>query len=538
LLDSENEESFDIEKETDVEKLRKEIYRLRKLLIVPSEEKYKLLSNELTLIIDSLPALVFYKDTKNNFIRVNKYIAETHNTTKEKLEGKSLFELYPKEMAQKYWEDDLKVINSGESIINIEEIWDVGNEKRWALTSKILEKDEKGEVKGIIGVSIDITDRKNFEVALHSSENKYRRLFESNRDGIVFTNLMGKIEDFNEAYLEMLGYTKEKLTTLTTFNDLTPVKWHEIEANIVSNQIMKQGYSDEYEKEYIKKDGTRFPVSLKSWLIKDEKGNNLGIWSIARDITERKRQEEYLVNDLNELQKLTDELGKSNKELDDFAYISSHDLREPLRGINNYSKFLLEDYSDKLDVDGKNMLKTISKLTVRLEQFIDSLLFYSRLGRTSIVREKVPLREIIDEVIDSFEFAIQEKPTIINILDNQPVIECDRLKTTEIYKNLIGNALKYNDKPERCITIGYSYNNKEAKTPVLYVRDNGIGIEEKHIDLIFTIFKRLHPRDKFGGGTGAGLTIAKKSAELQQGKIWLDSKLGEGTTFYFTIDKE
>lgn len=234
----------------------------------------------------------------------------------------------------------------------------------------------------------------------------------------------------------------------------------------------------------------------------------------------------------------TEELQKSNKELDDFAYISSHDLREPLRGISNYSKFLIEDYEDKLDEEGKNMLLTISKLSDRLEQFIDSLLFYSRLGRTSVVRENVSIKDIIDEVMDSLDFAIKEKPTIVTILEGQPDITCDKLRTTEIYRNLIANALKYNDKPERCIEIGYKYEKTTSKTPILYIRDNGIGIDEKYFDKVFTIFKRLHPRDKFGGGTGAGLTIAKKCVELHHGEIWVESKLDEGTTFYFTLPEE
>jgi len=118
-------------------------------------------------------------------------------------------------------------------------------------------------------------------------------------------------------------------------------------------------------------------------------------------------------------------------------------------------------------------------------------------------------------------------------MKNQPVIICDRLRTTEIFKNIIGNALKYNDKAERYIEVGYM--STESNSPIFYVKDNGIGIEEKHFQNVFMIFKRLHPRDKYGGGTGAGLTITKKCVALQGGEIWIESKLREGTTFYFTV---
>lgn len=269
-------------------------------------------------------------------------------------------------------------------------------------------------------------------------------------------------------------------------------------------------------------------LAKKQQLERNEQISNL------LDLKEKLNQE--LVDEKEKLEKLTEELQKSNKELDDFAYISSHDLREPLRGINNYSNFLLEDYSDKLDDEGKTMLFTVSKLANRLEQFIDALLFYSRLGRTSAEREVVSISEIIDDVVHSFEFTIKERPTIINILDNQPLINCNRLRITQIYKNLIGNALKYNDKAERYIEVGYLF--IESGEPIFYVKDNGIGIEEKHFKNVFTIFKRLHPRDKFGGGTGSGLTIAKKCIDLQYGEIWIESKLEEGTTFYFTISEE
>jgi signal transduction histidine kinase len=247
---------------------------------------------------------------------------------------------------------------------------------------------------------------------------------------------------------------------------------------------------------------------------------------------------EALKEEKDKLEALTAKLENSNKELDDFAYIASHDLREPLRGINNYASFLQEDYWELLDEDGKNMLASINRLAGRLDEFISSLLYYSRLGRTTLERSPVSIQSVIDEVLDSFEFSIKEKPTVITIMDNQPIINTNRQNTLEIYRNLIGNALKYNDKPERHIEIGYGYTDKGSEHPFFYVKDNGIGIEEKNFDKIFTIFKRLHPREKFGGGTGAGLTIVKKCINLLNGSIWVESQLGQGTTFFFELTED
>lgn len=248
---------------------------------------------------------------------------------------------------------------------------------------------------------------------------------------------------------------------------------------------------------------------------------------------EFKKIKEISDNNAIKIEELNTELVKCNKELDDFAYIASHDLREPVRGIKNYSDFIMEDYADKLDDEGKDMLNSIVKLTKRLDQYIVSLLEFSRLGRAKLTLERVSIEEIVNEVVSALESLINEKLTVIDIMKNLPVIKCDRLKTIEIYRNLITNALIFNDKNERNIEIGHSTN--ENNELVLFVRDNGIGIDEKHFESIFMIFKRLHGREKYGAGAGAGLTIAKKCIEMQVGKIWLESEIGVGTTFYFTL---
>ncbi len=234
-----------------------------------------------------------------------------------------------------------------------------------------------------------------------------------------------------------------------------------------------------------------------------------------------------------ELEERNAELRQSNKELDDFAYIASHDLKEPLRGIHNFSLFLLEDYGDKLDAEGKSKLETLPRLTRRMESLIDSLLHFSRVGRIDLAMDRVDLNEILTDILDSLGPQLAEKGVAVRIPRPLPTVLCDRARIGEIWSNLITNAAKYNDKPEKWVEIGYL----AAAPPVFYVRDNGIGIPEKHFDAIFRIFKRLHGRDQFGGGTGAGLTIVRKIVERHNGRVWLESGSGEGTTFYFTLDK-
>ncbi|MDB9376264.1 ATP-binding protein, partial [Nodularia sphaerocarpa] len=235
----------------------------------------------------------------------------------------------------------------------------------------------------------------------------------------------------------------------------------------------------------------------------------------------------------DELAQLNIELERSNNELDAFAYIASHDLKEPLRGIHNYSNFLIEDYGEIINEEGKNKLKTLIRLTQRMEDLIDSLLHFSRLGRVDLSMQETHLNSIVNRSLDLLSARVDDMKVDIQIPRPLPTVYCDRIQLGEVFNNLIANAIKYNDKAEKCIEIGYI---DEPPLPMtFYVRDNGIGIRDKHFDAIFRIFKRLHGPSKYGGGTGAGLTIAKKIVERHGGKIWVDSTYGEGSTFYFTL---
>jgi chemotaxis family two-component system sensor kinase Cph1 len=236
----------------------------------------------------------------------------------------------------------------------------------------------------------------------------------------------------------------------------------------------------------------------------------------------------------DELAKLNIELERSNQELDAFAYIASHDLKEPLRGIHNYSNFLIEDYGEILDEEGKDKLKTLIRLTQRMEDLIDSLLYFSRLGRVDLSMQPTDLNTVLYRVLDLLSPRIEQTNIEIRIPKPLPTVYCDHVQVGEVFNNLIANAIKYNDKADKWIEIGYI---TPSGALTFYVRDNGIGIREKHYESIFRIFKRLHGPNKYGGGTGAGLTIAKKIVERHGGKIWVESTYGEGSTFYFTLEE-
>ncbi|MBE9037731.1 ATP-binding protein [aff. Roholtiella sp. LEGE 12411] len=237
----------------------------------------------------------------------------------------------------------------------------------------------------------------------------------------------------------------------------------------------------------------------------------------------------------DELAQLNIELERSNNELDAFAYIASHDLKEPLRGIHNYSNFLIEDYGEILNDEGMDKLRTLIRLTQRMEDLIDSLLHFSRLGRVDLSMQQTNINSVVTRSLDLLNARIEEMHVEICIPRPLPTVYCDRVQVGEVFNNLIANAIKYNDKPEKWIEIGYI--DHPTAPAIFYVQDNGIGIREKHFEAIFRIFKRLHGPNKYGGGTGAGLTIAKKIVERHSGKIWVESTYGQGSTFYFTLQE-
>lgn len=253
---------------------------------------------------------------------------------------------------------------------------------------------------------------------------------------------------------------------------------------------------------------------------------------LRRELAERQRAEQ-------ELGERNEALVRINQELDDFAYVASHDLKEPLRGIHNYAVFLEEDYAAAIDDDGRAKLATLQRLTRRLEQLIDALLRYSRVGRVDLAVRSVDLDEVVADARDSLRHALEDSGADVRVLQPLPSVRCDRALMTEVFQNLLSNAAKYNDKPRKVIEVGTTERlddaPPEAVAPAVFVRDNGIGIPARHLDSVFRIFKRLHPRDQYGGGTGAGLTIVRKIVERHAGHIWIRSTPGEGTAVYFTI---
>ncbi|WP_208248854.1 ATP-binding protein [Rhizobium sp. T1470] len=286
-----------------------------------------------------------------------------------------------------------------------------------------------------------------------------------------------------------------------------------------------------------RKNGEVFPLDLSvSRLATDTTITFVGI---LRDITDRVAHEEQLKTMFGRLQAYTVDLERSNADLDEFAYIASHDLKEPLRGLHNHSRFLLEDYEKQLDEDGVRRLNRLVLLSQRMEKLVNDLLYFSRIGRQQLAVKRSDVNAIVRDVVSTMELYLEERHAQVKVEGRLPEIVCDALRLTEVYRNLITNAVKYNDKPEPLVTIGhiehFTGNGGTSARDVFFVRDNGKGIPAEFHEDIFRIFKRLEKPKDSDDGTGAGLTFVRKIIARHEGDIWLESELGQGTTFYFTL---
>lgn len=254
---------------------------------------------------------------------------------------------------------------------------------------------------------------------------------------------------------------------------------------------------------------------------------------IAAASTVRGRLVDIVLRQAEETARLNEGLRASNEELDAFAWIAGHDLKEPLRGMRTYAR-VLRDEANLDDLHGAHADRLI-QLGDRMEVMLESLLEYARAGNLDLVTRPVDLNGLVSDVLETLHVRVAGSGVETRVAADLPMIRCDPVRTASVYQNLISNALKYRSAEDARVEIGWIAG--EDEVPVLYVRDNGIGIDRDNWDAIFDLFRRLHPQSRFGGGAGAGLTIARRLVERHGGRLWLESEPGRGTTFFFTLGR-
>lgn len=379
-------------------------------------------------------------------------------------------------------------------------------------------KDEQGKVIGITSVIRDITEKKK-------SEGKFQALLESAPDAMVITNRFGQIVLVNAQTEKLFGYERTELIGQEV-EILIPGQYRGVHPDHRRNYISEPKIREMgagLELFGLRKTGEEFPVEISLSPMNFEEG--LFVSAAIRDISNQKKA-------ALELRDYASRLEFTNRELEQFAYVASHDLQEPLRNITNYAMLLEETVSDSLNNDARHFLNVITTSTERMKVLINQLLSFSRIGRNKEPQE-VDCTKVLNEVITDITNLIKEHNATINSVD-LPVVEANYIEIKQLFQNLIGNAIKFRKKDVSPIIV---INARELDDDWEFsVSDNGIGIREEYLNKIFLIFQRLHSVEEYPG-TGIGLATCKKIVESNNGKIWVTSIPGNGTTFYFTLPK-
>ena len=386
----------------------------------------------------------------------------------------------------------------------------------------------------ILEMGIDITERKKAQEALRATSLYARGLLEASLDPLVTISKEGKITDVNEATISVTGLSRKKLIGTDFSNYFTePDK-----AKEGYKKVFDQGFVRDYPLTIRHKNGRLTDVLYNATVYKDTQGKVVGVFAAARDITEKKiteaELEKYRLHLEDLVKQRTTELARSNKDLEQFAYVASHDLQEPLRAVSGFVSLLQHSLENALDEKTREYMDFTVDGVARMQSLINGLLEYSRLDTRGKPPEKTDSGKSLNEALLDLQASIKESGVKITS-DNLPTVNIDPVQLKQLFQNLISNAIKFRGEKPPKIHINADRKNSAWR---FAVKDNGIGIEPEYYERIFMIFQRLHTRKKYPG-TGIGLPLCKKIVERHGGNIWVESTPGHGSTFYFTIpDKE
>ncbi len=384
--------------------------------------------------------------------------------------------------------------------------------------------DSQGKIKGVFAAARDITERKKAEEALRQSEVKLRTVADFAYDLEYWIAPDGTMLYMSPSCVKFTGYTPEEfINNSKLFSNII----HPDDKALVGSHFESITEEERHEVDFriITRDGETRWISHACQPVFDGAGKWLGRRSSNRDITERKSMEYEIVQ-------ASEKLKQSNSELEQFAYVASHDLQEPLRMVASYVQLIERRYKGKLDADADEFIGYAVDGANRMRGLIDDLLTYSRVGRLGKPFEPTNLESTLDIVLLNLKASISDNEAVVTH-DKLPTIVADGGQLVQLFQNLIGNAIKFHG--EEAPRVHVSVQIKETEY-LFSVRDNGIGIAPEYNDRLFKIFQRLHTREEYPG-SGIGLAVCKKIVERHGGRIWIESQLGKGSTIYFTLSK-
>lgn len=460
---------------------------------------------------------VFIVDLEGSIIDVNGETVRLYGWSLDELAGEGIDLIVPEhrfEQSRDLWQRCLR----GENIHNVE------TERRnqagvvFPVSMTLARiKDDRGQVVAVGVTTHDLSPLKHAEARLR----RMNKVFMESQTPMSILDLQGRVLDANLASDRMLGWTLEErlgqLPALVKPSDLRSRALEHVE------RVLKAGKIDDFEFEVRTKEGEVLELLVGMSLLRDENGEPIGISVVAKDITELKRTAQVLARTAKEVE-------ERNRELQDFAFVMSHDLQEPLRSIVGFSKLLHERAVSSLDEESRQYLGVVEKCGKKLQTLIKDLLSFASVGREEASSSPVDLSAACDAAVESLRSAIEEAGAEV-AHERMPVVRADAVQMSLLFQNLIGNAIKYRGEKAPQVRV------RAERVPEgwqVSVRDNGLGIDPAYHKQIFEVFQRLHTYERIPG-TGMGLAICKRIVERHGGRIWVESEPGKGSTFRFTI---
>jgi PAS domain S-box-containing protein len=477
-----------------------------------SEEKYR------SLIDGVLDYAIFTLDPGGKVVSWNAGAERIKGYKAEEIIGQNFSRFYLQtDIDQGKPEKELRLAaSSGRSEL---EHWRVRKDgsRFWANVVITAARDSSGRLLGFSEVSRDISERKETEA-------KYRGLLEAAPDAMVVVNAAGEIVLLNVQAEKQLGYCRDELVGQKVKN-IIPEGFAErliADGTRSAAEALAQQIGTGIELTARRKDGSDFPIEIMLSPLESTEG--ILVTAAIRDITERKKSEQHLVKTVGELK-------RSNDDLQQFAYVASHDLQEPLRMVASYSQLLAKRYKGRLDSDADEFIAYAVDGCNRMQGLIHDLLAYSRAATNGKALREISSEKALKEALGNLAATIQESGALVTH-DSLPAITMDDTQLVQVFQNLVGNAIKYRSAEVPRVHVSATKNGD--RDWIFSVRDNGLGIDPQYFERIFVLFQRLHGREEFKG-TGIGLAICKKIVERQGGRIWVESQTEKGSTFYFAL---
>jgi PAS domain S-box-containing protein len=473
-------------------------------------------------LVETLTQGIFRKDRHGRFTFVNENFCRNTDHAPSDFLGKTDFDFFPEELARKYHEDDMAVIKLGKGTDEVE-LFEAADGRRLVIrTIKTPVRDAEGEIIGLQGIFWDITAEKQAEEALAASQERFELAVRGSNDGIWDWNIPTGEVYFSDRFKELLGHEPDGFDNLyESFESRLHPDDHDATVAAIESHL-KERVRYDVECRLRTKGGAYKWFHARGLATWDAKGNAKRMCGSISDVTKRKRAEETLLQ-------RTEELERSNKDLEQFAWVASHDLKEPLRAVSNYVQLLERRYGDLLDGEGKRFIGFAVDGAKRMRQLINDLLAFSRIGTRGKKLAPIDSGAVLSRALKSLALVIEETGAEVTT-ETLPVVWGDKGQLAQVFQNLIGNAIKFCETEPR-ITVSATRADNGWR---FFVSDNGIGMEKSHLEKVFEVFQRLHTRESYNG-TGIGLAVVRKIVERHGGKIRVESVPGEGSVFSFTL---